>query len=110
MSKPTPEHPERRPRRGDRGKRPPSDAPSVDLHGLRPEDAQRKLERELHSARVRGHGTLLVITGRGLGNERREPVLRQRISTWLRGPEGRARGVKDVVVEAKGGALRVRLG
>ncbi|MFT5288694.1 MAG: DNA-nicking Smr family endonuclease [Planctomycetota bacterium] len=106
----TPEQPNRRNRRGDRGKQPPPADSSVDLHGLRPEDAQRRLERELHSARVRGHSTLLVITGRGLGNERLEPVLRQRISVWLRGPEGRARGVKDVVVEAKGGALRVRLG
>ena len=84
--------------------------PEVDLHGLRPPEAQRLLERELHAARVRGASGLLVITGRGWGNEGHVPVLRKRMAVWLRGPEGRSRGVKEVTVTAKGGALFVRLG
>ena len=87
-----------------------ADVESVDLHGLRPDDAQRTLERALHAARVRGVRELLVVTGRGWGNERREPVLRKRLEAWLRGPDGRARGVHSVRVAAKGGALRVGLG
>jgi DNA-nicking Smr family endonuclease len=86
------------------------DAPSVDLHGLHPDQALRRLEQELHAVRVRGGRELLVITGRGLGNREWKPVLRQRVEAWLRGPEGRRLGVKDFRVVAKGGALEVELG
>ena len=82
----------------------------VDLHGLRPEQALRRLEQALHAARVRGSTSLLVITGRGWGNDRNEPVLRERMAAWLRSALGRSYGVRDVTVAAKGGALLVRLG
>jgi DNA-nicking Smr family endonuclease len=82
---------------------------SVDLHGLHPEQALRRLGQALHTARVRGDDELLVITGRGTGNETGRPVLRRRVEEWLRGPEGRGRGVGRVEVTAKGGALRVHL-
>lgn len=82
---------------------------AVDLHGLRPEKALEHLGRELHAARVRRSASLLVITGRGLGNERREPVLRSRVEAWLRGPEGKRLGVRGFERTAKGGALHVRL-
>lgn len=84
--------------------------PTVDLHGLRPEDAQRRLEQALHAARVRGAEELLVITGRGWSNAQQKPVLRERMAAWLRSPAGRSRGARDVQLAAKGGALRVRLG
>jgi len=83
--------------------------PTVDLHGLYPDQALRRLAQALHTARVRGDDELLVITGRGMGNERGEPVLRRRVEAWLRGAPGRERGVVDVRVTSKGGALQVRL-
>ena len=87
-----------------------SDRPiTVDLHGLRPEQALRRLAQELHAARVRGEEELLVITGRGWGNAEQKPVLRRRVEEWLRGPEGRRLGVREACVTSKGGALRVLL-
>lgn len=80
----------------------------VDLHGLRPEQALRRLEQFLHGARVRGSPRLLVITGRGLGNREGKAVLRERVVAWLRGPEGRRYDVIDVQLASKGGALEVR--
>jgi DNA-nicking Smr family endonuclease len=83
----------------------------LDLHGKSPDDALRMLARELHSARVLGHGWVRVVTGRGLGNARQEPILRERVAAWLRGPEGARFGVADVQVEMRtgGGSLIVRL-
>lgn len=85
------------------------DGPSIDLHGLRPEAAERRLGQELHAARVRGTREILVITGRGFGNRAQEPILRRRLEAWLRGQHGKRLGVAAVTVESRGGALRVRL-
>jgi len=86
------------------------DPPRVDLHGLRPDQAVRRVRQELHAARVRGAPALLVITGRGQGNARQEPILRRRIAAWLEGAEASALGVRGYTVTSKGGALEVRLG
>lgn len=83
--------------------------PEVDLHGLAPAAALRRLGRELHSARARRSAELLVITGQGLGNALQQPILRTKVETWLAGPEGRRLGVRDFVRVNRGGALRVRL-
>lgn len=88
----------------------PTEPRSIDLHGLRPEAALRRLEQELHAARVRGEGALLVVTGRGWGNREQRPVLRSRVEAYLRGPDGLRMGVRRVEVTAKGGALRLALG
>ena len=64
----------------------------IDLHGLKPEQASRRLGQELHAARVRGLDRVRVITGRGWGNTRQEPILRKHIETWLGGPSGSALG------------------
>jgi DNA-nicking Smr family endonuclease len=82
----------------------------VDLHGLAPRDAERRLAQALHAARVRGLRELRVVTGRGWGNLRQEPLLRRRIEAWLAGPEGTRLGVRAVRVAAKGGALDLVLG
>jgi DNA-nicking Smr family endonuclease len=83
--------------------------PEVDLHGLRPEEALRRLERELHAARVRGEPTLLVITGAGHGNRQGIAVLRARVEAWLATGEARRRGVKSFQRVSRGGALEVAL-
>ena len=82
---------------------------SVDLHGLTVEQALRRVAQALHTARVRGCDRLLVVTGAGWGNPDQKPVLRPRVEAWLRGPEGRALGVKDVQRVHRDGALDVRL-
>lgn len=84
--------------------------PSVDLHGLHPDAALRRLAQALHTARVQGSSKLLVITGRGLGNLAQQPVLRGRVEAWLRGPDGRSLGVKGLDRARGGGALEVHLG
>ncbi len=88
---------------------PRDESETVDLHGLPPDQALRRLAQALHAARVRGRQTILVITGAGWGNPSQQPILRKRVEAWLRGPEGRALGVKDVRVTSRGGALDVRL-
>lgn len=87
----------------------PDEPESVDLHGLTVEQGLRRVAQALHAARVRRLTRLLVVTGAGWGNPDQKPVLRPRIEAWLRGPEGRAMGVKDVRRVSKGGALDVRL-
>lgn len=86
------------------------DPPSVDLHGLSPDGALRRLAQALHAARVRGARQLLVITGRGLGNRTQQPVLRGKVESWLRGPDGKALGVRGLDRAKGGGALLVHLG
>ena len=82
---------------------------SIDLHGLPPDQALRRLAQALHAARVRGRTSFLVITGAGWSNPEHKPVLRTRVEAWLRGPEGRALGVKDLRRVSKGGALELWL-
>jgi DNA-nicking Smr family endonuclease len=81
----------------------------VDLHGLTVEQALRRVSQALHAARVRGRSRLLVVTGAGWGNPAGKAVLRPRVEAWLRGPEGRALGVKDVRRVHRDGALEVLL-
>jgi DNA-nicking Smr family endonuclease len=85
------------------------DLQSVDLHGLRPEEALARLARALHRARVQGERRLEVITGRGYGNLRLEPVLRTKVEAWLLGPDGRRFGVLQVARTHRGGCLEVTL-
>jgi DNA-nicking Smr family endonuclease len=81
----------------------------VDLHGLSVQQALRRVAQALHAARVRRRTRLLVVTGAGWGNPDWKPVLRPRVEEWLRGPEGRALGVKDVRRVHRDGALDVLL-
>jgi DNA-nicking Smr family endonuclease len=81
----------------------------VDLHGLRPEDALRRAAREIHACRVRRIDRLKIITGKGWGNLKQQPILRPKVEHWLSGPEGRRLGVLDFEVADDGGSLVVRI-
>jgi DNA-nicking Smr family endonuclease len=83
--------------------------PEVDLHGLRPDDALRRVAREIHASRVRRMDRLKIITGRGWGNLRQEPILRPKVERWLLGPEGRRAGVIGFEVADDGGSLVVEI-
>lgn len=79
----------------------------IDLHGLRPEAAIKRLEQGLHTARAAGAGSALVVTGRGMSNRSGQPILRAQVEAWLRSPAGRRSGVASFSRESKGGALRI---
>ncbi len=81
----------------------------VDLHGLRPEQALRRLAQELHALRVSGATRIRIITGRGWGNLEQKPILRGHVETWLRGAEAARFRVVRFEVAAKGGALDLTL-
>jgi len=81
----------------------------IDLHGLTVAQALRRVAQELHAARVRGLARVIVITGAGWGNRDQKPVLRPELEAWLRGPAGRAAGVKDVQRTRGDGALELTL-
>ena len=81
----------------------------MDLHGLTPEAAFRKLSRELHAARVRRDAELLVITGRGFGNAAQVPILRGQVERFLRSDDGARAGVLGFTTTSRGGALLVSL-
>ena len=81
----------------------------IDLHGLPPERALRKLGQELHACRLRRMQYVLVITGRGWGNLQQKPVLRPMVEEWLRGEHGQRLGVLGYRVTARGGALILEL-
>jgi DNA-nicking Smr family endonuclease len=88
---------------------PADESEEVDLHGLHVGQALRRVAQALHAARVRGRKRLLIVTGAGWGNPDQKAVLRPRVEAWLRGPEGRALGVKDVQRVHREGALAVLL-
>ena len=85
------------------------ETPELDLHGMPPSHAFARLERFLHTARVRGDRRVIVVTGAGRSNASGKPVLRTRVEDWLRGPEGKRYGVRGTARIAKGGALSVAL-
>lgn len=81
----------------------------VDLHGLSPEQALRRLSQELHSAKVQSLAQLQIITGRGWGNREQKPILRGKIESWLGGPNGKRYGVLSFRRSKDGGSLVAQL-
>ena len=88
---------------------PQDDAPEVDLHGLRPDEALRRVAQEIHACRVKLRHSLKIITGRGWGNLKQQPILRPKVERWLQGPDGRRLGVVRFEVADSGGSLIVHL-
>ena len=80
----------------------------LDLHGLRAEQALRRLAQELHAWRVLGVERALVITGRGLQSES-GPILGPLVETWFATAEARALGIAEWKPKNSGGAFEVRL-
>jgi DNA-nicking Smr family endonuclease len=94
----------RGPGRFERDEDPPHE---VDLHGCRPDEALRRAAREIHACRVRRIDRLKIITGKGWGNLRQQPVLRPKVEQWLSGPDGRRAGVLGFAIADDGGSLIV---
>jgi DNA-nicking Smr family endonuclease len=88
----------------------PAPVREIDLHGLGVDPALRRVRQELHAARVQGSERLVLVTGAGWGNREQKPVLREALERWLRTPEARALGVREVTRVHRGGALELRLG
>ncbi len=67
---------------------------TLDLHGMRQDEAYAALSRYLHARAARGDRTILVITGKGLKKVNGDPtnivergVLRTMLPIWLSSPE-----------------------
>lgn len=56
----------------------------VDLHGMTSAEARAALDRFLTRAHQNGQRCVLIIHGRGLNSKDQVPVLKQRVTTWLR--------------------------
>lgn len=55
----------------------------LDLHGLRRDEAREALAEFLRNALKRGLRCVRVIHGKGLGSVNKEPVLKNKVRTWL---------------------------
>ncbi|MBI3185785.1 MAG: Smr/MutS family protein [Myxococcales bacterium] len=55
----------------------------LDLHGLSRAEAKVALERFVQKARLDGHRSVLVVTGRGLHSKDQLPVLKAGVQGWL---------------------------
>ncbi|HEC31526.1 MAG: DNA mismatch repair protein MutS [Deltaproteobacteria bacterium] len=55
----------------------------VDLHGLNKTEAREKVARFLHDSARKGYRCVLIVHGRGLHSDNKEPVIKSYIKTWL---------------------------
>ncbi len=55
----------------------------LDLHGLRRDEAREALAEFLRSASKRGLRCVRIIHGKGLGSINKEPVLKNKVRSWL---------------------------
>lgn len=55
----------------------------LDLHGLRRDEAREALAEFLRSAIKRGMRCVRIIHGKGLGSVNKEPVLKNKVRSWL---------------------------
>jgi DNA-nicking Smr family endonuclease len=83
--------------------------PELDLHRRTWAEAERLVRRALHTWRLQGVEFAVLVTGRGYGNAKLEPVLRTKVERWLDTSEARGLGVRGWRRVARDGALEVRL-
>ncbi|CAM3780726.1 DNA-nicking Smr family endonuclease [Kerstersia gyiorum] len=55
----------------------------IDLHGMTVDNARQALLPFLAQSRIQGHRGVRVIHGKGLGSPEQQPVLREKVKTWL---------------------------
>lgn len=55
----------------------------LDLHGMRRDEAREALAEFLRNAAKRGLRCVRVIHGKGLGSVNREPILKNKVRSWL---------------------------
>lgn len=55
----------------------------IDLHGMTVDAARAALLPFLAASRAQGHRGVRVIHGKGLGSPEQQPVLREKVKTWL---------------------------
>jgi DNA-nicking Smr family endonuclease len=55
----------------------------LDLHGMRREEARESLAEFLRNAVKRGMRCVRIIHGKGLGSVNKEPVLKNKVRSWL---------------------------
>jgi DNA-nicking Smr family endonuclease len=85
----------------------------IDLHGMRQDEAHRALLNFLHRKHHEGAGVVIVVTGKGGGDDGRERgVLRRMVPHWLSDPGQRSYviGYEEAAQNhGGGGALYVRI-
>ena len=80
----------------------------MDLHGVRMDRVDSRLEQFFHMARQDGQRRGEVITGRGWGNSSGIPVLRKHVEKWLDTNKDRF-GLVQKEKTSGGGAILVTL-
>lgn len=55
----------------------------LDLHGLTRDEARERLAAFLNACKKRGTRCIRIIHGKGLGSKNKEPVLKQKVRSWL---------------------------
>lgn len=55
----------------------------LDLHGLTRDEARVRVAEFLNACKKRGLRCVRIIHGKGLGSKNREPVLKNKVRTWL---------------------------
>lgn len=81
----------------------------LDLHGLTAKQAQEVLREFLAECRTRQLGCVRIVHGKGLGSGHRGPVLKQKVSRWLRQMDQVLAYVSARQVDGGTGALYVLL-
>jgi DNA-nicking Smr family endonuclease len=81
----------------------------LDLHGLNREQARELLGEFMAECARRGVRCVRIVHGKGLGSKNREPVLKQKVATWLAQREDVMAFSQARAAEGGGGAVVVLL-
>jgi DNA-nicking Smr family endonuclease len=81
----------------------------LDLHGMRRDEAREALAEFLRNATKRGVRCVRIIHGKGLGSVNKEPVLKNKVRSWLVQKEEVIAFCQARAVDGGAGALVVLL-